>query len=231
MEKQFKIGDKVKIIHSGPTYDTYRIMFRKWNFPNLERNIWEAGEEGYIVGFDKHEATGEDMAIVHSDKADKKVLIGFKGIAKVEPTIGDEQCIVDREFVMEAYNAACSDWKKKLEKKFPFITNYYNIDDILERNNISKLVYDLQYEVNLEIFKTVSDNKVNYIRIPLPITNNEWFAAAYTCAMNIVTKLSKDKNVSSVWITDPSSLEDSLLIPRVTKEFLRGIFIKVTLKA
>lgn len=69
---------------------------------------------------------------------------------------------VDKRFILEAHEAACSEWKRKLEEKFPEAFKKNNVIEFIE-SKIGKCGYDV------EMF--VYDC---YLVIKLPNANANW---------------------------------------------------------
>jgi len=69
--------------------------------------------------------------------------------------------LVDEKFILEAYDAACSEWKEKIKSKFPLLFYKSDIEKAIE--NVGTSVYG--YPVTIE---------GNLVKIPLPNANREW---------------------------------------------------------
>ena len=116
MNFKFNIGDKVVIVHKGKTYSTYSDKFVELGFKNVVRNpALPEGTVGTVFGtsFD----TSERKIYAIRTKNGEEVLIGGAGIEVVH--LEDDNYEVSGAFILEAYKAACPEWKKKLEAKFP----------------------------------------------------------------------------------------------------------------
>jgi hypothetical protein len=80
---------------------------------------------------------------------------------------------VSKEFIQEAYWAACSEWKQKLKKQFPeaFATE---VNDCIAE--IGSHVYDYN------VYGVKGGMGGYYILIPLPNANDEWTFEAFDYA-------------------------------------------------
>mgnify|MGYP006359178325 FL=1 len=86
---------------------------------------------------------------------------------------------VDESFITEAYDAACDDWKKKLEEKFPDLLNCKNrIENLPEYKEYMKKSFGEKSLIYID----------NYILIELPKSNTAWSIAAFALATSICKK-------------------------------------------
>jgi hypothetical protein len=138
MKQKIKVGDRVEVVNPNNTYSIYGSMFIKMGFTNTEdNNSWEKGEVGIVFAVDKHPVTDVTLiAIRHSDG--REVLMGEEGVELIENVKG--VYTVDKQFILDAHKAACSEWKKKLENKYPEVfedQKYFNLENmILEGDTI-----------------------------------------------------------------------------------------------
>lgn len=105
------------------------------------------------------------------EESNKTITMSFEGLNtgikfNVQPEV---QCqLVENEFIVEAYNEACSEWKQKLSAKFPSLN--------LGRNEIEKAVE----KIGKEIYPRKSiEIEGNYVKIPLPNANTDWTFKAF----------------------------------------------------
>lgn len=87
---------------------------------------------------------------------------------------------VDEELIIAAYNDACVDWKRRMEKEFPQLFD-------ISIANIKQLSSYNEYSVNSGTRGgvTVSDRKITIL---LPSANAEWTVAAWKLATEICEK-------------------------------------------
>lgn len=102
---KFKVGDKVMISkdcqyyrHSDPHNPACTIG-----------TVIEIRDKSYSSRLKVKVLWDKDLDITNS--------YGYNDL--VHATVVSDEFTVDKEFVMEAYKSACSDWKKKIEAKFP----------------------------------------------------------------------------------------------------------------
>jgi hypothetical protein len=72
-----------------------------------------------------------------------------------------ETFTVDKEFILEAHRAACLEWEKKIEKKFPELFAKTPIEVAIKK-------------VGSEVFGKPVTHEGNLVKIPLPTANRAW---------------------------------------------------------
>jgi hypothetical protein len=84
MNTEFKVGDIVKVRHTGDLYTTYDIMFKKLCFINTERNSGKnsLGLLGEIFAIEQHHCENTILAAVNLENGEQ-ILISTDGIQKV----------------------------------------------------------------------------------------------------------------------------------------------------
>jgi hypothetical protein len=84
MNTEFKVGDIVKVRHTGDLYTTYDIMFKKLDFINTERNLGKnsLGLLGEIFAIEQHHCENTILAAVNLEN-EEQILISTDGIQKV----------------------------------------------------------------------------------------------------------------------------------------------------
>ena len=95
MEK-FKVGDKVQIVDSGRTYETYKAMFERLGFNNTVVN--EAFQQGLVAevfAIGEHESIDVTLLALQAQDG-SQCLISTPGVVKVvsEPTSDDKFDII-----------------------------------------------------------------------------------------------------------------------------------------
>lgn len=93
MATKFKVGDK--IIGNSYASERYGITTKGWE-----------GEVTKIVD--------DEYVMVKGPNIKDSIMVRIDCFNLVTPTYS-----VDQNFIREAHKAACSEWKKKIEKKFP----------------------------------------------------------------------------------------------------------------
>jgi hypothetical protein len=159
--KKFKVGDTV--IGNSKANDKYEVTVENWLGAIININ-----SDGYIQikGTNGGQFWVDPICFDLVPKRNKAQEASIK-----------EHYEVDVPFIKAAHSAACSEWKKKLEAKFPGV--------------FPKLT---PIELALKKFgrDTVSDGfkKVivydNYIFIPLPNANNAWTMSAFEFAKEFI---------------------------------------------
>ena len=113
------VGDTVDVVRTGKTYDTYKDAFGFLKFRNPSAR--HKGYEGKysVVNMILHEYEAVTMLHLTGVKNGEEIefLIGSKGVVLSE----SNTVSVSKEFILQAYNAACPEWKKKLENEIPSI--------------------------------------------------------------------------------------------------------------
>jgi hypothetical protein len=105
---------------------------------------------------------------------------------------------VDIEFVKQAHAAACSDWKQKIEKKFPKIFEVELSPAGKALKEFGKeYVCDPKYKIL--VFE-------DHLFVPLPNANNEWSFEAFEFAKDFIKK-----NKGSYVCFDEKSLFEKLI--------------------
>lgn len=78
------------------------------------------------------------------------------------------------EFIIEAHDAACSEWKKRIETEFP------------------KLFEKLTLKTLLDIPDTVHGQEIYYVEgyiiLPLPVANSDWSLDVFKLAIDLVER-------------------------------------------
>lgn len=115
-----KVNDKVQIKNLGNLYTTFSEMYKQLGFKNLEDNQPAHTDKYYktavftVFATAIHPNFGNNLvAIVGPDG--EELLIGKSGLKLAELN----EFVVDKEFILESYDAACPKWRKKLMEKFP----------------------------------------------------------------------------------------------------------------
>jgi hypothetical protein len=140
---KIKIGDVVKVDNPGKTYDTYDKIFVEAGFKNQDENpSFDTNETGRVFWIGEHpDQRCLLIAIRHADG--REVLMNKEGVSIV--SVSDEYT-VDKQFIIDAHKAACSEWKAKLEAKYPDVFNKeFNISALTTLSN-NKLFTNEQAE-------------------------------------------------------------------------------------
>lgn len=107
----FSVGDKVKVISTGPTYSNYTDMFNMMDFRNpTTSKSCSTGEIGTIFALKVHGGSCGDVLAGINLEGGKQVLIGVKGIEKyiVKATASEDvkKFAVERAKALEEIAAA-----------------------------------------------------------------------------------------------------------------------------
>lgn len=92
---------------------------------------------------------------------------------------------VDEVFIKEAHKAACPDWKRKLEEKFPDIFRI-TVEDI---QKLTECKLYLNQSIHMSGSLRIHSNGL--IEIRLPTANSAWTFAAWDLAKAICAKWSE----------------------------------------
>ena len=105
MEK-FKVGDKVQVINSGNTYETYKAMFERLGFNNTVVNrAFTQGLVAEVFAIGEHDSLDVTLLALQAQDG-SQCLISTQGVVKVVsgPTSDDKFEII-REFCDEVLGA------------------------------------------------------------------------------------------------------------------------------
>lgn len=200
MNFKFNIGDKVKIVNSGQTYSTYADKFIELGFKNEINNPGlPHGTVGTVFGtsFDRSE---RKIYAIRTRKGEE-VLIGEPGIEIVD--LKDDIYEVSGVFILEAYKAACSEWKKKLEAKFPelFLQDDSKIYTVTrEQIKILRRKVCSEWQEKIDTFMKGIDPYVSKIEIP-EILIKEGLEEANILQREYIIRLFKYKPSSEIDIS------------------------------
>jgi hypothetical protein len=88
--------------------------------------------------------------------------------------VGDSKGVytVDKAFILAGHEEADSEWKKKLEEKFPEV-----FIKVTAREAVDKLGSDVIFPGERLSIQTVND--IEYIILPLPNANTDWTFNAF----------------------------------------------------
>jgi len=159
-----KVGDKVKVVKPGHVYSTFDTMFRKMGFRYTEHNPgFERNTEATVFSTCHHPSANDTLVGIRDEKGNE-CLIGHNGLMLISTS---KSHTVDEDFLMEAYESACYEWKKKLKVKFPEVFKNKSIEEAV------KAVGDTVHGYKVEI---VNDE---ILAIPLPNANKKWTLATF----------------------------------------------------
>jgi len=135
-------------------------------FHGLENsNCWRrAKEKGnnflYYTGvMDGHHCFNHDEQGVGGDYFLESDVTEYVENIKTESM--KETFTVDKEFILEAHRAACFEWEKKIEKKFPELFAKTPIEEAIKK-------------VGSVVFGEPVRHEGNLVKIPLPTANRAW---------------------------------------------------------
>jgi len=165
--KKFKVGDTV--IGNSKASDQYEITIE--GFVGIVVNVGDS----YIQIKDAKIRTSEFA--VYSVNPSYFDLVPKK--QKVQEASTKEHYEVDVPFIKAAHSAACSDWKKKLEDKFPDVFPKLSPVELALKKFGRDTVYD-------GYVKVIIHN--DCIFIPLPNANNEWTMSAFKFAKDFINQ-------------------------------------------
>jgi hypothetical protein len=83
--------------------------------------------------------------------------------------------VVDEKFILEAYDAACSEWKEKIKSKFPVLFYKSPIEEAIEKVGTKVYGYPVTFEGNL-------------VKILLPNANREWSLDVFEYVQNFIKR-------------------------------------------
>jgi len=160
MSTKFKVGDKV--IGNQRANNTYSIT-----------------REGYIAKvINTREYCGVPQIHIQNSSADFWVDEDCFDLYSESKKI--TEVTVDVEFVKQAHAEACSDWKQKIERKFPKIFEVELSPAGKALKEFGKeYVCDPKYKIL--VFE-------DHLFVPLPNANNEWTFEAFEFAENFIKK-------------------------------------------
>lgn len=131
---KFKVGDKVKISKESKYYQ----LDDSFNPAGAIGEVIKVQDEDYSSSL-KVKVLWDKESNISNSYAHNDLVYASAQTMKVS----NDDLTVDKEFVMAAYESACSSWKKKIEAKFPdlFPNPYAKI--VKDENNIgvSNLFY------------------------------------------------------------------------------------------
>lgn len=131
-KNKFKKGDRVRISKDSEYYD----RSQQSNPSNCIGTVTKCDADGYFTTEVKWD-NGEYNSYRDYDLD----LVSEASTAELT---------VDKEFVMQAYKSACSDWKKKIEQKFP---------ELFPSNPYTKLVEDESKLASSSLYYQNSDGE------------------------------------------------------------------------
>lgn len=83
---------------------------------------------------------------------------------------------VNEEFVLEAHKAACSEWKEKIEEKFPAL---FSVATVIKDSK------EYKHFINMSFGEKCLIQEGDYIFLRLPLSNTDWTFAAWDLAKYI----------------------------------------------
>lgn len=151
MDYKFKVGDKVKAIVDRP------------NGAHIKKDE--------VVTIVELYPNRTSYRVVCCDGIRWSVNQDLLELAEVPKT---NEYTVSGEFIKEAHKAACSEWKRKLEAKFP---------DVFRKPTLKALVEEygkeIDFVVSREKLKPEFESGSNQLSVELPHDNYKWSKAVY----------------------------------------------------
>jgi hypothetical protein len=158
---KFKVGDIV--IGNSKANDQYTVTVEGWSGTVIDIN-----SDGYI------KIKGND---IYRNGLTYWVDPSCFDLAPKKQKVQEEYYEVDVLFIKAAHNAACSEWKKKIEDKFPDVFPKLSSIDLALKKFGRDTVYDLGKKVKMHC---------SHIFIPLPNANTEWTMSAFEFAKEFI---------------------------------------------
>jgi hypothetical protein len=130
MRPPFCKGDTVRVVSNKYTYDpAFRIGPHPFNIGEaltiIKEHTAAPGPGYYLVDRDPN---GAGFATIHVDDLELVAKSDFKDDMMPRRAIVS----IDVDFVREAYEAACSGWKRKIREKFPNLFEAYSIGAVFD---------------------------------------------------------------------------------------------------
>lgn len=102
-----------------------------------------------------------------------------------------EELTVSAEFVKEAHNAACDEWKKKIEEQFPSVFTDPSIELCKLIDSYPLFQKGICSDFRRECIYVIADSNEYYVVVSLPRANREWTFAAFDFVRWFVTEVNK----------------------------------------
>lgn len=101
----------------------------------------------------------------------------FKNLKVRKPMKTEKTYEVEKSFIKEAHKAACSDWKIKLEEKFP---------DAFKKKSVEDIIAEIKKLFLLNKIDIITREKGRFVTVEMATANTEW---TFDCVKKLVEEL------------------------------------------